>query len=99
VSITARLPAADGAVVLQALRAATGDCEHPHRPTPPTPTATTSRLNNKRGRTALAARSSAGEEWQEFGEELAGMLEVRDVTAVGYHHSRGAGNVVGGRRG
>jgi 5-methylcytosine-specific restriction endonuclease McrA len=32
VAITARLPAADGAVVLQALRAAAGDCEHPHRP-------------------------------------------------------------------
>jgi 5-methylcytosine-specific restriction endonuclease McrA len=31
VSISARLPAADGVVVLQALRAATGDCEHPHR--------------------------------------------------------------------
>jgi Domain of unknown function (DUF222)/HNH endonuclease len=36
VSISARLPAADGAVVLQALRAATGDCEHPHRPRPGT---------------------------------------------------------------
>ncbi len=34
VTITARLPAADGAVVLQALRAAAGDCEHPHRPRP-----------------------------------------------------------------
>jgi len=34
VSITARLPAAHGAVVLQALRAAAGDCEHPHRPHP-----------------------------------------------------------------
>ena len=32
VTISARLPAADGAVVLQALRAAAGDCEHPHRP-------------------------------------------------------------------
>jgi 5-methylcytosine-specific restriction endonuclease McrA len=32
VSISAHLPAADGAVVLQALRAAAGDCEHPHRP-------------------------------------------------------------------
>jgi 5-methylcytosine-specific restriction endonuclease McrA len=32
VAISARLPAADGAVVLQALRAAAGDCEHPHRP-------------------------------------------------------------------
>jgi 5-methylcytosine-specific restriction endonuclease McrA len=32
VRISARLPAADGAVVLQALRAAAGDCEHPHRP-------------------------------------------------------------------
>jgi 5-methylcytosine-specific restriction endonuclease McrA len=32
VAISARLPAADGAVVLQALRAAVGDCEHPHRP-------------------------------------------------------------------
>jgi hypothetical protein len=32
VSISARLPAAEGAVVLQALRAAAGDCEHPHRP-------------------------------------------------------------------
>jgi 5-methylcytosine-specific restriction endonuclease McrA len=31
VSISARLPATDGAVVLQALRAAAGDCEHPHR--------------------------------------------------------------------
>lgn len=32
VSINARLPGTDGAVVLQALRAAAGDCEHPHRP-------------------------------------------------------------------
>ncbi len=31
VAINARLPAAEGAVVLQALRAAAGDCEHPHR--------------------------------------------------------------------
>jgi Domain of unknown function (DUF222) len=31
VTISARLPAADGAVVLQALRAAAGDREHPHR--------------------------------------------------------------------
>jgi 5-methylcytosine-specific restriction endonuclease McrA len=31
VAISARLPAAEGAVVLQALRAAAGDCEHPHR--------------------------------------------------------------------
>ena len=34
VTITAKLPATDGAVVLQALRAAAGDCEHPHRPHP-----------------------------------------------------------------
>jgi hypothetical protein len=34
VSISARLPPTDGAVVLQALRAAAGDCEHPHRPHP-----------------------------------------------------------------
>jgi 5-methylcytosine-specific restriction endonuclease McrA len=32
VTVNARLPAIDGAVVLQALRAAAGDCEHPHRP-------------------------------------------------------------------
>jgi len=31
-AMTVRLPAADGAVVLQALRAACGDLEHPHRP-------------------------------------------------------------------
>jgi 5-methylcytosine-specific restriction endonuclease McrA len=31
VGINVRLPAADAAVVLQALRAAAGDCEHPHR--------------------------------------------------------------------
>jgi 5-methylcytosine-specific restriction endonuclease McrA len=31
VAVSARLPAAEGAVVLQALRAAAGDCEHPHR--------------------------------------------------------------------
>ena len=31
VTITARLPATEGAVVLQALRAAADDCEHPHR--------------------------------------------------------------------
>jgi 5-methylcytosine-specific restriction endonuclease McrA len=31
-TISAKLPATDGAVVLQALRAAAGDCEHPHRP-------------------------------------------------------------------
>ncbi len=34
VTITAKLPATDGAVVLQALRAAARDCEHPHRPHP-----------------------------------------------------------------
>jgi hypothetical protein len=34
VTISAKLPATDGAVVLEALRAATGDCEHPHRPHP-----------------------------------------------------------------
>ena len=34
VTITARLPAAGGALVLQALRAAASDCEHPHRPHP-----------------------------------------------------------------
>src|SRR6185437_9230470 len=46
VAVSARLPAGEGAVVLQALRAAAGDCEHPHRPhhdpaedTPPTPPA------------------------------------------------------------
>jgi len=32
VAISAKLPAVDGALVLQALRAAAGDCEHPHRP-------------------------------------------------------------------
>jgi hypothetical protein len=32
VTISARLPPTDAAVVLQALRAAAGDCEHPHRP-------------------------------------------------------------------
>jgi hypothetical protein len=32
VAVSARLPAAEGAVVLQALRAAAGDCEHLHRP-------------------------------------------------------------------
>jgi len=32
VRLSAKLPAADGAVVLQALRAAAGDVEHPHRP-------------------------------------------------------------------
>jgi 5-methylcytosine-specific restriction endonuclease McrA len=32
VRLSAKLPAADGAVVLQALRAAAGDLEHPHRP-------------------------------------------------------------------
>ena len=32
VAVSARLPAVEGAVVLQALRAAAGDCEHPHRP-------------------------------------------------------------------
>jgi hypothetical protein len=32
VAISAKLPAADGAMVLQALRAAAGDCQHPHRP-------------------------------------------------------------------
>jgi 5-methylcytosine-specific restriction endonuclease McrA len=31
-AMTVRLPATDGAVVLQALRAACGDLEHPHRP-------------------------------------------------------------------
>ena len=32
VAVSARLPAAEGPAVLQALRAAAGDCEHPHRP-------------------------------------------------------------------
>jgi hypothetical protein len=34
VAMTIRLPAVDGAVVLQALRAAVGDSEHPHQPEP-----------------------------------------------------------------
>jgi hypothetical protein len=33
-SVTAQLPPADGAVVLQALRAAVGDLDHPHDPPP-----------------------------------------------------------------
>ena len=36
-AMTVRLPAADGAVVLQALRAATGDLEHPHDVSAETP--------------------------------------------------------------
>jgi hypothetical protein len=36
-AMTVRLPAADGAVVLQALRAATGDLEHPHGVSAETP--------------------------------------------------------------
>ena len=37
VAVSARLPAVEGAVVVQALRAAAGDCEHPHRPHPTAP--------------------------------------------------------------
>ena len=39
---------------------------------------------------------SAGKEWQELGEELAGVLEVRDVPAVGYDHPGGAGDITSG---
>src|SRR5580692_5773768 len=41
--------------------------------------------------------ASAGEERQQFGQELAGVLQMRDVAALGYHHPGGAGDVAGGR--
>jgi 5-methylcytosine-specific restriction endonuclease McrA len=44
VTMTVRLPPADGAVVLQALRAATGDLEHPHDVSAETPAATPASL-------------------------------------------------------
>jgi hypothetical protein len=42
---------------------------------------------------------SAGEEWQELGEELAGVLGVGDVPAFRYDHPGGAGNITSGRGG
>src|ERR1700733_471393 len=39
---------------------------------------------------------SAGEERQQFGDELAGVLQVRDVAAVGHYHPGRAGNIVRG---
>ena len=54
----------------------------------------------RRARTPPAARiGSAGEERKQFGEELAGTLQVRDVAAIGDHHALGAGNVLRGRGG
>jgi len=62
VTISATLPATDGAVVLQALRAATGDCEHPHRPhTSPAdgvPAETPTDAPGKQERDAQAAEGS-----------------------------------------
>jgi 5-methylcytosine-specific restriction endonuclease McrA len=56
VTISAKLPAADGAVVLQALRAASGDCEHPHRPH--NDTAEDTSLVQHPGRGAATCRAS-----------------------------------------
>ena len=55
-TISAKLPAADGAVVLQALRAAAGDCEHPHRPHGDT--AGDTRPAERSGRGATTCRAS-----------------------------------------
>ena len=55
-TISAKLPAADGAVVLQALRAAAGDCEHPHRPHDDT--AEDTRPTEHSGRGAATCRAS-----------------------------------------
>ena len=55
-TISAKLPAADGAVVLQALRAAAGDCEHPHRPHDDT--AEDTRPTEHSGRGASTCRAS-----------------------------------------
>jgi 5-methylcytosine-specific restriction endonuclease McrA len=57
VTISAKLPAADGAVVLQALRAAAGDCEHPHRPHSDD-TAEDARPAEDSGRQAATCRAS-----------------------------------------
>ena len=57
VTISAKLPAADGAVVLQALRAAAGDCEHPHRPHNDD-TAEDARPAENSGRPAATCRAS-----------------------------------------
>jgi Domain of unknown function (DUF222)/HNH endonuclease len=73
VTISAKLPATDGAVVLQALRAAAGDCEHPHRPhgdpaedTPPAEDA---------GRAAASCRASLADALVEVaGAYLAGKI-------------------------
>lgn len=65
-------------------------------------------LDDDRSRTGRLQRSvldevfissiywSSGEEWQELGEELAGVLEVGDVPAFRYHHPGGAGNIASG---
>jgi 5-methylcytosine-specific restriction endonuclease McrA len=55
-TISAKLPAADGAAVLQALRAAAGDCEHPHRPHDDT--AEDTRPTEHSGRGASTCRAS-----------------------------------------
>src|SRR5580692_10121613 len=55
-TISAKLPAADGAVVVQALRAAAGDCEHPHRPHDDT--AEDTRPTEHAGRGASTCRAS-----------------------------------------
>jgi 5-methylcytosine-specific restriction endonuclease McrA len=73
VTISAKLPATDGAVVLQALRAAAGDCEHPHPPhgdsaedTPPVEDA---------GRAAASCRASLADALVEVaGAYLAGKI-------------------------
>ena len=41
---------------------------------------------------------SALEEWQELGEELVGVLEVRDVPAAGHDHVLGVGDIACGCR-
>src|ERR1700678_3797263 len=47
----------------------------------------------------LLSEVLTGEERQQCAEELAGLFQVRDVAAVGYHHALGAGDVLRGRGG
>jgi 5-methylcytosine-specific restriction endonuclease McrA len=77
VTISAKLPATDGAVVLQALRAAAGDCEHPHRPHGDT-TEDASPAGNS-GRGAATCRASLADALV----QVAGAYLTGKITAAG----------------
>jgi 5-methylcytosine-specific restriction endonuclease McrA len=77
VMISAKLPAADGAVVLQALRAAAGDCEHPHRPHDDTAEDATPAGDS--GRNAATCRASLADALV----QVAGMYLKGKIAAAG----------------